>query len=349
MNRSRSTVAPSPFLELDQDTLRFVLKSLDGVSLQRAFQTCTSWAVMASDDELWRGLVEQEWPLLPRSGTVSWRKRYVTLWRAEHHGPEAADAKADVCTLSALNSDYDFLFHIKHSNGTLLATARCCPVELTEDYAEAGECCGMGEGGSRINDALLLSAKFSEGLHLPRDVFASPHRCSQALGDEPVQEPLWAGVTIHVSRKSDDKVAHLLTGNLDHYTFQDAWRYGGQLNGPGVGSLLINNGYSSVRSSPLWAPSVQHALIRAPVDGTMEMNLQVELMSPGEEGEGEDTSGTEEDQWPDQNDCTPPPFFAMRLKFTKHSCFGDGPFAPTFRTPLTLPDMPHILASLSWA
>ena len=67
MARTRSSTstaaAAAPFPELDQDTLRCVFAKLDAQSLQRAFRTCTSWAAMANDEALWRGLVLQEWPL----------------------------------------------------------------------------------------------------------------------------------------------------------------------------------------------------------------------------------------------------------------------------------------------
>jgi len=339
---STAAAAP-PFPELDQDTLRCVFSKIsDAQSLQQALRTCTNWAAMANDEALWQVLVQQEWPLLlPAPNPPSWRARYLSLWRAEYSRSDVRESVAERFTLSTLNASYEFLVHIKHSKGPLLATARCSPVELTVGYTEACDICSQGEHGSQVDDTILLTARFPEGLCLPRDIFADnvPDDCL-----------CWAGLSIHVARKADGKVAHFLTGNFDHYTFQDAWKYGGELNSPGVGPPLFFHRYGSGRRNPLWAPFVKHAMVglggTPPADGTMKMELEVELETSGE-GDEED----EEGRWPDQDDYTPPAFFALHLKFTKFSTpMGDmGPFSPAFNTPLTLRDMPDLLDSLSWA
>ena len=103
--------------------------------------------------------------------------------------------------------------------------------------------------------------------------------------------------------------------------------------GVGIGSV-VRRGYGSNQRRPLpWVGLIKHALPYAPADGHMEGELSAEF---NEDGLAEDLDEI-------------PPFDKIRLKFEKRACLGDGPWAPAFTTPLTLADMPDILASLTWA
>jgi hypothetical protein len=326
---------------LDRDALRCVFKLLDMVSLGRVFQTCTACAAMAEDEDLFRALAESTWPGFPMvRDNVSWKARCVALWRAETEGPTASSTPD--MDLSHLNDAYELIVHVRRASsptsnvvdatpGALLAVAKAT-IELTQSEVCAGP--GMGEGFLHMADNVVsIIAMFEDTLHIPEDILDGKYAERQ--------EMRWADVSIHVARKSDDRVAHLVTGCIDHYSFQgDGFDYG-NLHGVGVGRLVINDGYRAERTSVPWASLITKAHMDAPANGSLEGEIELDLDYP------EAANANDED--PHFLD-SPPPVRALRMKFAKGATsLGEGPWAPCFSTPLTLPDMPGILNVLKWA
>jgi len=323
--------SPANFAQdLDRDLLRTLFALLDGRSLQHALQTCKNWASMAKDDGLWKARVEREWPELcgsaPAPGLASsvsvHRARYLTLWRAENISTLSADAAPNLFALTELNSQYEFVVHVKDSSGEILASGSG-PVELTSGEGRAGD--AMGGGEFEVDNTLHFTAAFHpHPLCLPSSLLADSRN-----GENMVH----VNLSVQVRRRSDAKVSPFLTCTIDHYCFQgDGFEYG-FLTGVGIGSV-VRRGYGSNQRRPLpWVGLIKHALPYAPADGHMEGELSAEF---NEDGLAEDLDEI-------------PPFDKIRLKFEKRACLGDGPWAPAFTTPLTLADMPDILASLTWA
>ena len=103
----------------------------------------------------------------------------------------------------------------------------------------------------------------------------------------------------------------------------------GQLEAVGVGAPFLRWDHRLQRAHPSW-----HALLEAPADGEMlgwiEEIISITVADPDVDYE---------ESWPS---C----IRSIKFTFGKSTHFGQGPFGAAFRTPLTLPDMPAILASL---
>lgn len=328
--RSQSTTAGTVRLDnmLDNDTVRLIFKHvLGGADLQAALCTCKRWAAMANDEGLWRSRVLDEWAGLPTTSVSSWKSRYLTLWRAENSPPPPTDDDPDAFTLDVLNDAYEFVVHVKCS-GQLLATGTA-PVELTSVEAYAGE--AMGGAGANRHNGVAFMAGFESPFHLPSGLFDEIDHNA----DPPVlkMDRSRLDFCIHVMRKADAKVAHFLTCSLVQpaYLDGDGQMSYGQAELVGVGAVHLRWRSVLARAPPSWQPLMKHALLEGPADG--EMNGEVEIQHANDDIDA------------DESHC---PVTSIKLIVGKCTSFGEGPWAPEFRTPLTLPDMPSILAALSW-
>ena len=313
--------ANSPGDTLDHDLLRCVFSFLDARSLQQAFLVCKSWAGLADDEVLWKALMQSEWPELATSTCApsAVRHRFLSLWRAENMA--LAGINADTFTLEQLNEAYTFIVSVKDAGRRLLGSGGGA-VRLTTSQAHAGA--AMGGGEYDVDNAILFTCAFKEcqPLCLPNGILSE-------------RDDTYVEVYVHVRRVHDEAVAHLLTCTIDHYTFQDSFEYG-FLTGVGVGPVRRRGYAENMRTGVPWTHLITHALHDAPSDGKVTGEIETTYAEGQEVGEEYDYESV-------------PGLGEVRLKFAKNAVLGqEGPFAPAFETPLTLPDMPAILASLDW-
>lgn len=327
--RTRSRANALTIAAIDHDALRTVFKHLSAADLQAALRSCKQWSALATDDALWRGRTLNEWPgLLAMNAPVSkwaWKERYMSLWRAENAAPPD-EGEDEALTLAALNEAYEFVVHVKDAAGQLIATGTA-PVELTDVEAYAGPV--MGGNGANCGDGVQICANFPTAFSLPSGLF------DYMRPAEPMDDLVRLDMHVHVARKADGKVAHFFSASLTRHCNLDECvngSYVGGLDAIGVGSAFPH--WRQLRRAlPSWLPLMKHALPEFPEGGTMDvecMGGEMFVESVRDDGTPEDDIGRIE---------------SIKLAIGKTACFGQDPFAPCFRTSLTLPDMPGILAS----
>jgi len=337
-----TTTTPEPWLTLDHDTLRTIFTFLSGPDIQASLRTCKPWSALASDDALWRALVRNAWSGLPTSGVTSWKDRYVSLWGAENALPPPTND--DAFTLAKLNGEYKFITIVKDKSGERVATGTA-PVELKPVEAYVGP--AMGGPGSVYDNGILICSEFEEPFDLPSELMDY----SSYINQPPQPAPVWnvsamervrLDMHIHVARTSDAKIAHFLSCSLVQPMDEgDDGEWYGQAEAIGVGAPFLQWGYRQARIRPSWLSLMKHALPDGSAEG--EMNGEISMVV---DAAPEDPSKTM-DTTKDNNPIKTKPL-SMELNFGKEIYLGEGGFAPCFRTSLILPDMPAILAALSW-
>ena len=330
--RSQSTITSQHALDhptivsLDHDTLRTIFTSLSAIDFQAALRTCKQWSALSTDAATWHARVLNEWSGLPTAGVNSWKDRYLSLWRAENNPPPVDTEDVDEFTVTKLNGAYDFVVHVKDASGKLIATGTA-PVALTEVEAYAGE--AMGGEGPNQDDGIRICAAFETAFDLPSGLSAEYDYIEPPL----VMDLVRIDMHIHVARKCDGKVAHFLTCGLVQPAYLDSSGDGswfGEIDAIGVGAVY-NRWSKQARAPPSWLPLMKHALPEGPADGLMNGEIEV----------GADDPFNVDEQ--------PKSIKSIKFTFGKSTCLGEGPWAPCFRTSLTLRDMPGILAALRWA